>query len=89
MPESTWKIIVILDRPGLGPGDINKDTRVIAVLMPQKQGSKADQWDIKIGSKPKYITSVREIEKLTGYNFLSNVPQSAQDVIETKVDQGS
>jgi len=89
VPESTWKIIVILDRPGLGLGDINKDTRVIAVLMPQKQGSKADQWDIKIGSKPKYITSVREIEKLTGYNFLSNVPQSAQDVIETKVDQGS
>jgi endonuclease G len=34
----------------------------------------------------KYRVSVRDIEKATGYNLLSNLPQSIQYVIETKVD---
>jgi hypothetical protein len=32
---------------------------------------------------------VDEIEKLTGYDFFSNVPKDIQDVIEAKIDSGS
>jgi DNA/RNA endonuclease G (NUC1) len=33
-----------------------------------------------------YLTIVRELEQLTGYNFLSDVPQAIQDVIEVCKD---
>lgn len=89
VPASSWKVIVVLDKPGLGLQGVTKNTRVIAVNMPQKQGVKEEPWDIKVNDKPKYITSVKELEKLTGYNFLSNVTKDVQDVIEAKVDQGS
>ena len=36
----------------------------------------------------KYIVTVRDIEKATGYNLLSNLPQRVQDAIEVKVDSG-
>ncbi|HEY9643809.1 MAG TPA: DNA/RNA non-specific endonuclease, partial [Coleofasciculaceae cyanobacterium] len=40
VPASTWKVIVVLDRPGLGLLDITPSTRVIAVNMPNQQGIK-------------------------------------------------
>lgn len=89
VPASSWKVIVVLDQPGLGLSGIDKNTRIIAVNMPQQQGVKGEPWDIKVNGNHKYITSVKEIEKLTGYNFLSNVPKDVQDVIEAKVDKGS
>jgi endonuclease G, mitochondrial len=82
-------VIVILDTPNAGLEGITDNTRVLAVVMPHQQGIRRESWDIKVDGQPKYITTVREIEKLTGYNFLSNVPPAVQDVIETKVDQGS
>lgn len=89
IPANSWKVIVVLDKPGLRLEGITKDSRVIAVLMPQKQDSQTNSWDIQEAGKPKYITSVDAIEKLTGYDFLTNVPKDVQDVIEAKVDAGS
>ena len=89
VPASSWKVIVVLEKPGLGLSGITQNTRVIAVNMPHKQGVKGELWDVKVSGKPKYITSAKEIEKLTGYDFLSNVPKDIQDSIEAKVDKGS
>ncbi|MBD1838902.1 DNA/RNA non-specific endonuclease [Coleofasciculus sp. FACHB-501] len=78
IPSSTWKIIVVLDRPGAGISDITANTRLIGVNIPNQDAIDND-WR-------RYRVSVDVIEKLTGYNFLSNVNPSIQKVIESKVD---
>ncbi|MBD2457283.1 DNA/RNA non-specific endonuclease [Nostoc sp. FACHB-87] len=82
VPSRTWKIVVVLDKPGLGLNGVNKNTRVIAVDMPNQQGIKNDKWT-------KYRTSVKKLEEITGYDFLKNVPTEIQQVIEAKVDNVS
>lgn len=79
VPSITWKIIVVLP---VGTNDVSRittSTRVIAVNMPNSQTVNTKSWTA-------YRVSVRSLEQLTGYNFLSNVPRSIQDVIETRVD---
>ncbi|MCU0470421.1 MAG: DNA/RNA non-specific endonuclease [Arcicella sp.] len=79
VPSQTYKIAVILPN---GTDDVNRvttATRVIAILMPNIQGIRTNDWRI-------YRTSVDALETATGYNFLSNVPTAIQDVIESRVD---
>lgn len=78
VPKSTWKIVVVVDRPSAGLDGITASTRVIAVNIPNEQELNND-WR-------KYRVSVDKIEELTGYNFLSNVPENIQDTIEEKID---
>jgi endonuclease G, mitochondrial len=78
VPASTWKIVVVLNRPGLGLKGITNATRVIAVNIPNRQRIRAD-WQ-------HYRTSVDRLEMLTGYDFLSNVPASTQATIESRID---
>jgi DNA/RNA non-specific endonuclease len=63
IPTSTWKVVVVLDRPGVGLNGVTKNTRVIAVNIPNEQEINND-WRA-------YKVSVDELEKLTGYDFLS------------------
>ncbi len=89
VPAICWKIILVLERPGLGLKDINSQTRVIAVAMKQEMGTLDNYWDNKDqNGKFLYITTVREIERLTGYDFFSNLPKPLQNVLESKVDSG-
>lgn len=79
IPARTWKIIVVLP---VGSNDISRittSTRVIAVNMPNQQGIRSVNWKT-------YRTTVDQIESLTGYDFLSNVPANIQSVIEATVD---
>jgi endonuclease G len=78
VPAATWKVVVVLDQPDLGLDSINNNTRVISVVVPNSQGIKSQNWK-------SFRKSVDEIETLTGYNLLSNVPQEIQAVIEAKV----
>jgi endonuclease G, mitochondrial len=78
IPTNYWKIVVVLPNDG-EVSSINKDTRIIAVDMPNADGIGQQNWR-------DYKTTVRQIEQKTGNNFLSNVPQNIQDIIETKVD---
>ncbi|HEY9873840.1 MAG TPA: DNA/RNA non-specific endonuclease [Candidatus Obscuribacterales bacterium] len=78
IPASTWKIIVVLDRPGAGLGGVTANTRVIAVNVPNQDAIDND-WRV-------YRVSVDQLETLTGYNFLSKVSSSIQRVIESRVD---
>jgi endonuclease G, mitochondrial len=79
VPASTWKVVVVLDQPGAGLQGITETTRVIAVNMPNQQGIKEEDWKT-------FRTSVDAIEKLTGYDLLSAVPEATQKAIEAKVD---
>ena len=79
VPAKNWKVIVVLDRPGLGMQGINANTRTIAVMMPNDASVKGRGWK-------SFRVSVARVERETGLNFLSNVPLQVQQVIESKVD---
>ncbi len=79
VPAVTWKVILVLDKPNAGVAGVNKSTRTIAVIIPNKQGVKFDPWQ-------QYRTSVKEVEKLTGYQFFTSVPADIRDVINSKID---
>jgi endonuclease G, mitochondrial len=72
-------VILVLDRPNSGVDGVDKNTRTIAVIVPNKQGIKSDPWQ-------QYRTSVKDVEKLTGYQFFTSVPGSIRDVIDAKID---
>ena len=80
VPELTWKVIMTL--PNQGGDDVSRvteATRTFAVIMPNIQGIRNDEWH-------KYLATVDQVEALTGYDFFSNVPESIQNVIESRLD---
>ncbi|MGE0079380.1 MAG: DNA/RNA non-specific endonuclease [Bacteroidales bacterium] len=79
VPSYTWKIVVVLENGDNDLSRITTSTRVIAVSIPNNQTCSSQAWTY-------YRVSVDSLESLTGYDFLSNVPTSIQDVIEAKVD---
>jgi endonuclease G len=81
VPAQCWKVIVVLPEGRNDLSRVDENTRVIAVIMPNKAGISHDPWT-------KYIKTVRQVEAATGYNFLSEVPRRIQDVIETRRDAG-
>jgi endonuclease G, mitochondrial len=58
----------------------HQKAEAIAFIMPNE---KLDSEDM-----PNYIVTIREIEKKTGLNFLSNMEKNVQDNIENKKAQG-
>lgn len=60
---------------------INTQTRVIAVWMGNMNTVGEQSWG-------NYRVSVDEVEKQTGYDLLSNVSESVQQIIELKIDSG-
>ncbi|RIJ41703.1 DNA/RNA non-specific endonuclease [Pontibacter oryzae] len=80
VPNRVWKVIVVLP---VGTNDVSRvttSTRVIAIDTPNSN-SASSSW----GS---YRTTVDAIEAKMGYNLLSNVSTSVQNVIEAQVDNG-
>ncbi|MBD1396204.1 DNA/RNA non-specific endonuclease [Pontibacter sp. JH31] len=80
VPNRIWKVIVVLP---VGTSDVSRvttSTRVIAIDTPNST-SISTSWGT-------YRTTVDAIEAKTGYNILSNVPASIQDVIEARIDNG-
>jgi DNA/RNA endonuclease G (NUC1) len=80
VPAFTWKVVMVLpNAAGDDVARVSSSTRTFAVIMPNNDNIRPDQWQ-------KYLATVRQVETLSGYNFFSNVPQSVQDVIETQLD---
>jgi endonuclease G, mitochondrial len=79
VPKRVFKIIIVTEL-GLGINGVNENTRVIAIDTPNTNGNKEGSWT-------QYITSVDAIEENTGYDFISNVKPSVQNVIESKFDK--
>lgn len=79
VPAVHWKVIIVLPN---GVDDVNrvfKTTRTIAVIMPNTQSATAN-WKT-------YRTSVDAVERLTGFNFFSNVRPQMQRIIESRIDR--
>lgn len=81
VPNRVWKIIVVLPQGTNDLARVSTSTRVIAVNLPNTQGIRSVSWGT-------YRVSVDAIESATGYNFLSEVSTSIQNVIEAVVDNG-
>jgi len=79
VPASTWKVCLVLPD---GEGDISritKDTTVIAINVPNKMGmGKTGDWE-------QFLTSIDEIESLTGYDFFELLSDDIEDALESKV----
>jgi endonuclease G len=79
VPAFTWKVVLVLPKGVLNPGDVTAADRTFAVKMPNVQGIRNNDWHI-------YLTTVRDIEQETGYNFFSNVSDAVQNSIENGID---
>jgi endonuclease G len=77
VPAANFKIIVVLE-PKQGASDVTTSTPLCAVIIPNKPEVKGTKWY-------EYLVTVDEIEKQTGYDFLRDVPDEVEDVIEAKV----
>lgn len=77
IPDSCYKIVVIMNR-GEGVEQVNDNTPIVAVMMPNNVDVKQHEWS-------EYQRTVRTIEKSTGIDFLTRIPQPIQDVIENKL----
>ncbi|MGI8545358.1 MAG: Ig-like domain-containing protein [Aridibacter sp.] len=82
VPAFTWKVFIILPSGDNDVSRVTTETRTIAVIMPNVQGIRSDNWR-------KYLTTVDDVEALTGYDFFSNVPVDIQAVIESRLDSDS
>lgn len=76
VPAQAFKIIVVL-KPGQSSRDVDENTEVLAVSMPNQPGVGDHAWT-------EYVTSVDAIEQATGYDFLNAVPERVQLVIEAR-----
>ena len=81
VPAHIWKVAVVLPNGDNDLSRITETTRVIAIDTPNTNSINS-KWQT-------YLTSVDNIEKATGYDLLSNVPEPIQKVIEAKVDSGN
>jgi endonuclease G len=76
VPHKLWKVIVVLPGEDAEP---RKNTRVIAVILPNDQGVDYD-W-------AKYRVSTKAVEKLTGYRFFSALPEELAEALREHVDE--
>ena len=79
VPAYTWKVIIVLPVGDNDVSRVGKTTRTIAVIMPNTQGIRSNDWRT-------YRVSVDVVEILTGLNFFSNVPILTQSFIEKRAD---
>lgn len=78
VPARIWKVLVVIPEGKNDLSRMNSSVRVIAVDTPNSN-SISSNWRL-------YRTSVNAIEQATGYNLLSNLPETVQEVLEAKVD---
>ena len=80
-------LILLVAAGGAAPGQdlarMNSQTRVIAVSMPNR-----DRPEIADSKWTDWITTVAGLEKTTGYDFLSALPDPVERVLEQKRDSG-
>jgi endonuclease G len=82
VPVSIWKIAVKVDAgPGSAASRLDFDSRVIALITPNV--------NVGLGTWQSYITSVEEIEAITGYDFFSEADPSVAIYLKNVVDTGS
>jgi DNA/RNA endonuclease G (NUC1) len=93
IPDFTWKIVVPLVA-GQSIDDITANTEVVAIMVPNRAPLVTPRDFPLPGETNRQITSwsnwqdwrvsIDYLEGLTGYNFLSNLPETIQEKIEER-----
>jgi endonuclease G len=78
IPSQTWKVVIVIPSGTNDVSRVTTSTRTIAILLPNS-GTINTNWRT-------YRVSVDQVEGLTGFNFFSNVDDSAENIIEATVD---
>jgi len=73
VPEFTWKVVLIENKRS---GEVD----AIAVIMPNDESVRKTDWS-------DYLTTVDEVEKVTGYDFFAYLIDDVEDEIENKIYQ--
>jgi endonuclease G len=81
VPNSTWKVVIVLPAGTNDVSRVTTTTRTIAVIVPNRNDVSSD-WRT-------YRVSVDQVEALTGFDFFSNVEDSIENTIEATVDNGA
>ncbi|MBO6177141.1 MAG: DNA/RNA non-specific endonuclease [Treponema sp.] len=79
IPSYTWKVILVLTEGTDDIDRITENTRTIAVKIPNNPSCLENTWD-------NYRVSVDSLEEETGFDFFSEIPDSIENVIESKTD---
>ena len=87
VPDYTWKVAVIMDG-GKGLADVHStaDLQVIAIKMPNltTTGTPASSVGMRNNPWEQYEVTVDQIERETGYDLLSNLPNQIEILVEAK-----
>lgn len=78
VPANLWKVAIILPAGNKDLSRVNANTRVIAISTANVNTVDPD-WR-------KYLVTVNEIEKATGYDLLSALPERLQTILEQRKD---
>ena len=78
VPAFTWKVLIAIPQGQADMDRITKDTKVIAINVPNQMGmGKTGDWE-------QYITTIDYIEQETGYDFFELLPDEIEDILEAK-----
>jgi len=80
VPDVTWKVVVVLPNGSDDLHRVTKGTRAFGVIVPNHPPV-----DINAPWRNFRVT-VKEVERLTGYNFFNLVPINTQQIIESRHD---
>jgi endonuclease G len=77
VPSKCWKVVLAVPAGTTDPGRVTAaEARAFSVIMPNQQGLDAD-WR-------SHAVTVREVEKLTGYTFFSNLPRAVAEELRNR-----
>ena len=80
VPAHTWKVALVLPKAaGDDVARVTCDTRIIAVIMPNIDSIRNDDWH-------DYLATIDDVEALTGYDLFSNLSTQMQACIEARKD---
>ncbi len=79
VPKTFWKVIVVLPKGDDDLSRIGADARAIAVCMPNRNSIRRNNWR-------RYVTTIRNVEAATGFDFLSELSAEIQDAVENRRD---
>jgi endonuclease G, mitochondrial len=75
VPSKVWKVVLVLEKPVNNGLFLSNSTKAIAAVFPNETRLPSKDWR-------RYQTSVKEVEKLTGYTFFRNLPPATIEALK-------
>ena len=78
VPSHTWKVVLGIPNGENDLSRVTKNAIIIAINVPNEMGmGKTGDWE-------QFITTVDEIEAMTGYDFFELLPDDVEDYLEAQ-----